>query len=731
MSGAVAPPPTDGGTTGRMPAWLLAAVALAAIRPALLGLLHRAPARYAEANDLGRLAYNHALLRGLLFDWGPVAGVPEAEHYPPLYYVGLPAALSWARELTLPVVLGLNGLCLAGAAVAVWKTTRALGGPSAGVWATAVLLCLPGVAGQVTIAGAEPALLFAFAVYLAGLVHLVNRWDPRGALVGGLALGGGLLVKWSLVLSACVPGAVVALLALTGAPSGPADRGGRSRRFSAVLAIPLAGALVLLPWLLLSADRQALVQSASMEPTGTGLASFALPFGWMLSLGLGPFGAALAALAVVLGATRSPRVGHPALVLLLASALAVPLLHALVPHKELRYLLPGYVPIVVLVGWSLGGVRGLARSTGVALLACLFVGTWVAPWLSAPREYRPDAQLRLAADTDDLGLRAVVCHPVFVRTGGGRVLLVPGGGTPLVYRSILDWELAQCSGHETVVHDFAMVLDPSASPQLLTSTHVLLTRDPLGFEEAILKAHGFEAADSLPTRLERLPTVHLWRRRDDREPAPERLAAIMRRLASGPPVSGIVLDPRSEQPLSATVEVPRSEPEVQVETDDAGRFEIEPPLSLGVISLLGEAPDRVASHWIQSHDDARPVRIPLWRRSELEALHREEFEAPWDPTLASVVIELESDSAAEVAVALGQSYDAVFAETRRGAYRPGSTLYVEPGELARVWFVHVIPSPALPVDVMTPPGLACEGPPAADVAADTLVTVRLRCSARD
>ena len=134
-----------------------------------------------------------ALAEGQGFRYLQLPGSPVATHYPPLYPLAL--AVLWCVAPSfpenIPVLLGLNVLCVGGAALGLFELTRRRFGwreELAAVVALVALLSTP----VLTLAGAvlsEPLFLAALFPLLLFSERVVERDDTRSTVLAGVGVG--------------------------------------------------------------------------------------------------------------------------------------------------------------------------------------------------------------------------------------------------------------------------------------------------------------------------------------------------------------------------------------------------------------------------------------------------------------------------------------------------------------------------------------------------------------
>jgi hypothetical protein len=458
----------------------------------------------AEPSDLVRIVRHHWSVRGIDAGVGTV-GLFEDPYKPPLYYAGLPKFFEPAATLDYPMLAWVGAAFLALALLAAWKLGGLLGGPRLGAWSVAITAALPAVAGRATIVGVEPLHLALVGWSLVALlqVHRDPGWRP--VLQLGVIVAVGLLTKWTFAIPLA---AAVAVQAVRGVRR--AD--GRGRRLGLLTVGLLLGAAPFLAWLLLVGDPAAILGASGGEATTAemlGMPPLLYLGGWMVTDGLG-----LAALPVVVVAAlawRSSPLQGGDLALLVAPGVALLIAHTLIPHKEVRYLLPAFAPLAVVLASGLDGAVARGRPfRGAALAAAgwLVAATFVAPSFRSSRPL--ESQLRLAPDGDDRGLDRFVRHSSLTRTSESRVAAVLSGERWQELRDMLLWELY--ARNDTPV----VLLHPrhslSGADQLAHATHFLSDRPLRPDELTRLTEAGFRHVLDTVIEVPEGETMQLWER---------------------------------------------------------------------------------------------------------------------------------------------------------------------------------------------------------------------------
>lgn len=506
----------------RLRASLALALGLAAVlRVVAHAFLDRRP-RFggSEASDLCNLMFHHYSLQGY-FGWSFLEHLSELGYKPPLYYGGLPLLLSGWPSLSYPPLLLVNALALGLLLVGCWRLGLRLGGARAGLAAVLVTAALPAVSGRATIVGVELSHMacLAWSLELA-LVLLTGRPKRSHAVLLGLIVGAGMLMKWTLAIP--LSGVLlVAAFSLWHAP----DRLDRARLMGAAAAI---STLLFLSWVFTLARFDRFAEFAGSEASTAELLGHSpwtyLPH-WMVTSGMG-----LAAVPVVLLALAPRRWpgrvetdARPSAAwtgwMLVAAVLSVLVIHTFVPHKEIRYLLPAFVGVGVLLG------AGLARSSagplwtralGFAAVALLWLSSFALPYLpdgSPPGSYA-ELKLHPRIVTHDSGLERLVLHPTFLRESGSIVSYTLSGERWIELRDLLSWELYARNATPVIsrLPEMSEVNETEAARALDLSTHFISNRDLSPSERLLLEGRGFTRIheDSLP--LPEAQKLELWAR---------------------------------------------------------------------------------------------------------------------------------------------------------------------------------------------------------------------------
>ncbi|MCP4873345.1 MAG: hypothetical protein GY898_32035 [Proteobacteria bacterium] len=500
------------------------------MRVVAFGFLDRRP-RFggAEGNDLGILMRNHLPFRepgGVDFQT-LLHNVLLEHHQPPLWYVGVPALFSPAETLSIGPLLLTNAAALALALWAAWLFGARQGSARLGLLAVVVVACLPGVAGRVTMLGIEPWHMALLGLSIGLLLRLREPDATRAeALLLGGVIAAGLLMKLTFVAGLFGPLLLDAVGALVGGR--PARRW--LRRLLEAGAVVVA--LLLVGYLPFASSLSDFFTMAQTEPTHSSvftIHSVALLADWAL-LGLGPVGRALVALAVLgacLGrswATPAPTLGVRPVTLLVASIVSLLFIHWLVPHKELRYLLPVAWSVGVLLAMGLGHLWGwsrLGRIVVIVALSLLALSTFVDPEDpqlpetaadQVPLELEPP-MLRLWLDRSDYGLDDLVRHETFSELERSFVIITLDDPTYTTLRDMINWELYSRNDRPVVsLPKVKSLLDDVATSQLELATHVVTNRSLGRAELRVLEAFDFAEVVAVDLPLPGPKRWSLWAR---------------------------------------------------------------------------------------------------------------------------------------------------------------------------------------------------------------------------
>lgn len=540
-------PPGDPQPSGRGPRLIALAVALAAgARVLAFGLLDLRP-RYggSEANDLYALARYHWAIRGWLGDEFATF-LLEDRYKPPLWYGGVSLLGAWSPALHYWMVLAAGAAALVLALAAAWVLGSRMAGPRAGCWAVVIAAALPGVAGRVTIAGVEPLHMALLGWALVGLLDILTRPRTSSAIVLGCVLCAGMLAKWTFAAAVLGPVAVAAWAATaelrgrtgTGQASRdvPEKEGagkGASRRPPGLLALALGtAALPFFGWLLAVGQAGVIAAGAASDPTTSALIGsdplLYLP-AWLLRDGIGLAGLPLLALGLAGSWLARNREAHLPAALLAAAVVGLLCIHMAIPHKEVRYLLPAFLPLAVLAGRGLAGLtrrgrtwRAAAAAATLLLLASTFGWPLSRPARSSPGQRERDLHLHIVRD--DGGLAALAARIVQGdRVGGpaGPVVVASSlsGERWMELRDMLAWELYDRPASP------ALLLPPAADlrwaharRRLEAADCFLIDRPPSTAETGVLAGAGFARDGVLALRVPGGERVELWTRAGPAEP---------------------------------------------------------------------------------------------------------------------------------------------------------------------------------------------------------------------
>ncbi len=492
-------------------------------RIVLYGLLDRRPLIGFEAADLQRSMFYHYGLRGYL-DYTFIEQIGRDGFKPPLWYGGVPLLFSWRDTLCSLDYLLINAAALLAAVWAVWILGRRVGGSSVAGWSVLCLCALPGVAGGVTVIGVETTHL-AFVAWSAVLLLDLQRSDAsfRRAAAAGLVLGLAMLAKWNVVVYLLLP--ILWLLVAVR----PARLGGWLP-LARVLAALVIAVLTFLLWLVPFADVGGILAASQGESTyvvrwsAESLLYYPRELLPKASQGAA---AALAALLALVGWWRARSEGPldreagatvKFLVAVIASTL---LLLTWFPHKEIRYLLPMYPALAVLLAYGLAAcTRTLGRPGLVGVVVAggiLVAATLVVPWTQRPPE-SPDGTLpfeplRFSPRVDDFGLEFIVRDESLREGGFATVSYSLVGESVLPVGTSLQWELYGRNDVPVVSrYNHATVTQDSCRFDLVRSSH-FLTNHVLSAEEVdTITTLGFELHSQSSPRLEQFGALQLWRR---------------------------------------------------------------------------------------------------------------------------------------------------------------------------------------------------------------------------
>jgi len=506
--------------------WGLAALllgTLATLRIIYFGFADRRPHwGGAEGNDLGWLLRNHLPFRapgGLDVD-ALVSNILQEHHQPPLYYIGIPAMFSSFPSLSFGMLLLTNAAALVVTLWAGWALAMHLRDRRAGFIAVVCIACAPGVAGRFTIVGVEP-----WHMGLLGLsvLMLLRVRAPGATWRHGLGLGGaisaGVLMKLPFVAGLLGPLVLESFAALFGAVRGPEARPWFWRMVGAGALVVGLLAIAFLPFTVGVDEFMSVARDEPTHDTIFTVSAMTIQLWWMEML-LGPVGMALLAMAA-LGAWRArlwtlppPPLGHRPATLLFAGVVSLLVIHWLIPHKELRYVLPALICVQLLVSvgldalWEQGGLpTRVAVSLGLAALAFQTYGVAMDPqWPTTPDdenwEYLEPPRLRLWMDPDDYGIEEIVLHPTFAEAARSYVLPLLEDPTTSIMRDMLHWELYGRNHNPVVGLPMTPTLMTPSALSLLRerATHMVANRRLTSAESLRAQALGYReiASTELP-----------------------------------------------------------------------------------------------------------------------------------------------------------------------------------------------------------------------------------------
>jgi hypothetical protein len=485
---------------------------LATLRVVLFGFFDQRPHfGGAEANDLGILARNFLPFRAEsgLDVQHLLQNIRLEHHQPPLYYVGLPALFSSSESLSFGPMLLTNAAALALALWAAWAFGARLGRPRLGLLSVLLVAALPLVAGRVTILGVEPwhLALIGWTLVLFIRVRETDATAWHGVLLGVL-IATGLLMKLTFVAALFGPLLLESVSALTG--------GASTRKWLVRLLVAgaVAAVLLLVGFLPFTSSLDEFLTMAQTEPTTKSVFSFVA--GWTLirwlgvGLGQAPWGPLVLVLALVgawVGRTRGAQpspLGRRAAVLLGASVVSLIAIHWLVPHKEMKYLLPA--------GWSIGVLLAMGfdplwdrgrpgRALVVGGLSVMVLSTFVVakepqiPTRPAARatmlELEPPA-LRLWLDRSDYGIGAIVADASFEEFDRPKVLTSLEDPNFTTLRDLIYWELHGRNDRLVVaLAEVPSLTSELGRQELVSATHFITNRVLKKDELRILSEPGF------------------------------------------------------------------------------------------------------------------------------------------------------------------------------------------------------------------------------------------------
>lgn len=437
----------------------------------------------AEASDLANLVRHHWGATGL--DVPGATGFLDDPYKPPLFYGGIPELLSGQPTLTPGALAGFLAVFTALGLFGAWRLGHLLGGDRGGLGAVIAFAGLPGIAGRAAIVGVEPLHAALVLWLLVALVQLDRREVPSSAGLLAAVVAVGMLTKWTFAIP---------LVAAVGVASA---RAWRERPSSARWMIG-ATALGLVPfaaWMGYVGAVDAIAGGAGAEASTAALLGIhpALYYpAWLVRNGLQPGGVLLAVWALTTDKGWAHR-------WLLAVPLAVLAVHQLIPHKELRYLVPGLAPVAVWIGVAVADqlARSRVAQGGVVALA-IGLGLAVAtpPRIESELRFRPHPDERIIDAATDAVPPGAVVLPIF--------------GEPRwpELRDMLVWELHWRRGAvlRPVRRELSSLLDFEGVDVVLTQT----APDPDA--DRPLTDAGFRVADTACLELDSGCPLTIWTR---------------------------------------------------------------------------------------------------------------------------------------------------------------------------------------------------------------------------
>lgn len=485
---------------------LLLLAAVSAARVLAFGVLDRRPLFGGwEAPDLQRSMFYHYGLRGHL-DWTFAEQIARDGFKPPLWYGGVPVLFGWKDSLSAFDFLAVNAVALVVTMLVVAALASRIGGPRAALPAAVLTAALPGIAWRVGMIGVEQthmALLPLAVLLCLALLKQAERSARHATIIGallGAVVGASLLVKWNF-------GAYIALpLLLTLAF-------GLSTPLATLAGLATAAAVsagLFLAWMLPYADLQDILQQGAVgESDGESFAVYVDA----LRTSLGPAGLALLPVAVIGLVTRpAERPPHPlrAAALVLSAIVGLLALHALIPHKESRYLLPALPLLAVLLAGAVAWIDNLpGRVTAWLLLFGMLVTSWM-PGPPPPSTWSWAETLRFPVQ-DDYGIDAVLAHPSLRERERTVVTFALSGEGRFPLLTFLHWELYGRNPNPVLSRsDWDDVTSKACAFDLERSTHFLTSRPLDVQEEAALRSMGFERVIHATPRIADVPSLALW-----------------------------------------------------------------------------------------------------------------------------------------------------------------------------------------------------------------------------
>ncbi|MFA5139677.1 MAG: glycosyltransferase family 39 protein [Elusimicrobiota bacterium] len=277
--------------------------------------------------------YKRAIAKGDLKDLLFLKPKPGMPPFPPLYHLSLQPALDAADPASaarLPNILYMAILCLS-----VWGVGRRFAGEWGGLGAAVLMSCIPEVQWLFREQLVDLALIAWVAAAYWALIESreFERFVPSALC--GLLFGAAMMTKWS-AFSYFLPALGAAVLA--------ARQPGRSRNIAVCGLFSIAACL---PWYLAQwpVVLPRLVEASKDQAVPVWKGGAAFTYLWQMFNGLElPF-CLIGLVSLAVPSARRGRGGGTLLVLWFLSSLVF---WTLVPNRQLRYLLPGIVPLAVL-----------------------------------------------------------------------------------------------------------------------------------------------------------------------------------------------------------------------------------------------------------------------------------------------------------------------------------------------------------------------------------------------
>jgi len=483
-------------------------VTFSALRVGCYALLDQRP-RFsdAETSDLNALFENHIVMRGYSGE-GLGQLLDLAQFKPPLWYCGLAALFAPFETLRYEPLLATNIVPLGIALWVAWDLGARSRGPRAALLAVLIVAILPGVAGRITLLGVEPWHMALLGLYLRGLLVLREPHATRRQAVAlGAIVAAGMLMKWNFVAPILGPAL------LEGAASLLAGSDGKAWRNRLLLAGAVSAALFA-AWFVPLADTAFIFATAATEggkgSPGWMPPGLALGFFWLQ--GIGATGVGLVVLATLrvpphppTDEGSRPRTRPSIEMLLITSILSLLVVHWLIPHKDLRYLLPVFWATGVLVALRLDLAwvqtrwdRALIRAGILGVVLTTFVvprvtasGTWGSDFEWFSKKIHPSLRLKIDRSDHGIGRLVDLDHP-----SGAPPLLVASsltGSRAGEVLTMLNWEFySRNEGPVLSLSSFVPITSPEARVALNSATHFISHRELNSAELGLLKQKGFE-----------------------------------------------------------------------------------------------------------------------------------------------------------------------------------------------------------------------------------------------